>query len=122
MSATDGVPTKRTNSNPTPVENLPEEISYTAVLLTQGDHRFYTVAMPSQVLAETCVVDPRAENTIDGFQRRLDKRRAQEIADYLDNKKGTIPGSIVLSAQPEACFGIPVRLGRSVFAKPLGHF
>ena len=78
------------------------KISYTAVLLSQGKHRFYTLAMPSRVLAETCVVDPRTENPIDGFQRVLDKRRAQEIADYIDVGFGTIPGSIVLSAQPEA--------------------
>lgn len=79
-----------------------EVVSYTAVLLTQGEHRFYTLAMPSDMLAETCVVDPRAENPIDGFQRVLDRRRAQEIADYIDHGFGTIPGSIVLSAQQEA--------------------
>ncbi len=76
--------------------------SYTALLLTQGKHRFYSLAMPSEVLAETCVVEPRKENPIDGFQRLLDKRRAQDIADYIDNGFGTIPGSIILSAQPEA--------------------
>ncbi len=78
------------------------EVSYTAVLLSQGKHRFYTLAMPSRMLAETCMVDPRIENPIDGFQRLLDKKRAQEIADYIDSGFGTIPGSIVLSAQPEA--------------------
>jgi DGQHR domain-containing protein len=78
------------------------KISYTAVLLSQGKHRFFTLAMPSQILAETCVIDPRVENPIDGFQRLLDKRRAQEIADYIDKGFGTIPGSIVLSAQPDA--------------------
>lgn len=78
------------------------EISYTAVLLTQGKHRFYTLAMPSQMLSETCVIDPRKENPIDGFQRVLELKRAQEIADYIDKGFGTIPGSIVLSAQPEA--------------------
>ena len=78
------------------------EVSYTAVLLTQGKHRFYTLAMRSEVLAETCIVDPRVENPIDGFQRVLDKKRAQDIADYIDKGFGTIPGSIVLSAQPEA--------------------
>ena len=75
-------------------------ISYTAVLLTQGNHRFYTLAMPSEVLAETCVVDPRVKNPLDGFQRLLDKKRAQDIADY--SGFGTIPSSIILSAQPEA--------------------
>ena len=77
-------------------------ISYTAVLISQGKHRFYSLAMPSEVLAETCVVDPRNENPIDGFQRVLDKRRAQDIADYIDKGFGTIPGSIILSAQPIA--------------------
>lgn len=83
-------------------EGEADRISYTAVLLTQGKHRFYTLAMPTDVLAETCVVDPRVENPIDGFQRLLDQRRAQEIADYIDNGFGTIPGSIILSAQPDA--------------------
>ncbi|TPN61711.1 DGQHR domain-containing protein [Mesorhizobium sp. B1-1-1] len=77
-------------------------VSYTAVLLSQGSHRFYTLAMPSQMLAETCVVDPRDENPLSGFQRVLDRRRAQDIAEYIDKGLGTIPGSIVLSAQPEA--------------------
>ena len=89
------------------------EVSYTAVLLTQGKHRFYTLAMPSQVLAETCVVDPRAENPNDGFQRVLDVKRAKEIADYIDKGFGTIPGSIVLSAQPEAALRY-VRKARTI--------
>jgi DGQHR domain-containing protein len=81
-------------------------ISYTAVLLTQGKHRFYTLSMPSDVLAETCMVERRNEEPAVGFQRALDRKRAEEIARYIaryiDSGFGTIPGSIVLSAQPEA--------------------
>lgn len=77
-------------------------ISYTAVLLTQGNHRFYTLSMPSDVLAETCIVERRNEEPAEGFQRALDRRRAEDIARYIDSGFGTIPGSIVLSAQPEA--------------------
>lgn len=77
-------------------------VSFAARLITQGRHRFYTLTMPSDVLAETCVVDTREENPDDGFQRVLDEKRAQEIADYIDHGFGTIPCSIVLSAQPEA--------------------
>jgi DGQHR domain-containing protein len=77
-------------------------ISYTASLVRQGTYRFYTLAMPSDVLAETATVDVRAQRPIDGFQRRLDERRAKDIAAYIDNGFGTIPGSIVLAAQPEA--------------------
>src|SRR5271168_4184915 len=76
--------------------------SYAARLITQGRHRFFTLTMPSDVLAETCVVDTREENPEEGFQRVLDPKRAQEIADYIDKGFGTIPCSIVLSAQPEA--------------------
>jgi DGQHR domain-containing protein len=80
----------------------PDMVSYTASLVTQGKYRFYTLTMPSDVLAQTCSVDMRAERTITGFQRRLDLRRAKDIAQYIDMGFGTIPGSIVLSAQSEA--------------------
>jgi len=79
-----------------------EYVSFTASLLTQGKHRFYTLSMPSDVLAETCIVDRRSESPEVGFQRFLDKKRASEIADYIDRGMGTIPTSIVLSAQDEA--------------------
>ena len=77
-------------------------VSYAARLIRQGRHRFYTLTMPSDVLAETCVVDTREENPDEGFQRLLDVKRAQEIADYIDHGFGTIPCSIVLSAQADA--------------------
>ncbi len=79
-----------------------EIVSYTAVLLTQGKHRFFTLSMPSDVLAETCIVDYRSEDPEQGFQRNLDEKRAQDIADYIDRGFGTIPSSIILSAQPVA--------------------
>jgi DGQHR domain-containing protein len=44
----------------------------------------------------------RAEDLIKGFQRRLDPKRAKDIAAYIDSGLGTIPSSIILSAQPEA--------------------
>ncbi len=76
--------------------------SYTASLLTQGNTRFYTLSMPSDVLAETCMVEPRNEDPIEGFQRALDTGRAKDIARYIDSGTGTIPSSIVLSAQVDA--------------------
>jgi hypothetical protein len=51
-----------------------ESYSYTASLILQGKHRFYTLSMPSDVLAETCVVDTRDDNPIQGFQRVLVSR------------------------------------------------
>lgn len=81
-----------------------EYLSYTASLITQGKHRFYSLTIPSDVLAGTCFVVDRDEDPVEGFQRLLNKDRAQEIADYIDAGFGTIPTSIVLSAQKVADF------------------
>lgn len=77
-------------------------LRYSVSLVTQGKHRFYTLTVPSDVLAQTCFVTDRFEDPEVGFQRMLDKNRAQQIADYIDSGLGTIPSSIVLSAQPTA--------------------
>ncbi len=79
-----------------------DRLRYSVSLVTQGKHRFYTLTVPSEVLARTCFVTTRDEDPITGFQRVLDKTRAQQIADYIDSGLGTIPSSIVLSAQPDA--------------------
>ncbi len=73
--------------------------SYSAVLLTQGEHRFYQLAMPSDILGVCTFVTSRDEDPESGFQRLLDKRRAEEIAQYIDFGQGTIPTSVILSAQ-----------------------
>ncbi|MGE8610169.1 MAG: DGQHR domain-containing protein, partial [Acinetobacter baumannii] len=73
--------------------------SYAAVLLTQGDHRFYQLAMPSHILAECTFVTTREADPEAGFQRLLDRKRATEIASYIDSGHGTIPTSVILSAQ-----------------------
>ena len=79
---------------------MAERESYGSVsLVRQGEHRFYSFTMPSDVLAETCFVVNREEDPNEGFQRELDKKRALEIANYIDSGLGTIPSSIVLSAQ-----------------------
>lgn len=83
-------------------ENDYEEKSYTFSLITQGKHKFYSLTLPSDVLGDTCFVTTRYDDPLEGFQRRLDEKRAQEIADYIDSGFGTIPNAVVLSAQPEA--------------------
>ncbi len=76
--------------------------TYSASLVTQGDHKFYSLTMPSEVLTATCTVDTREANPLHGFQRALDEKRAEEIAKYIDSGFGTIPTAIVLSAQQQA--------------------
>ncbi|NRH26581.1 DGQHR domain-containing protein [Pseudomonas sp. MS19] len=70
--------------------------------VTQGRHKFYTCTIPSDVLAKCCFVSTRDEDPVSGFQRVLDKGRAQEIAKYIDEGLGTIPSAIIMSAQQEA--------------------
>jgi DGQHR domain-containing protein len=76
-----------------------DRLRYSISLVTQGSHRFYTLTMPTEVLARCCYVTSREEDPETGFQRVLDKKRALEIAEYMDHGFGTIPNSIVLSAQ-----------------------
>src|SRR5438552_724547 len=79
-----------------------QRLRYSVSTVTQGEHRFYTLTVPSDVLGHTCFATPRQEDPDVGFQRVLDVTRAQDIAKYIDDGFGTIPTSIVLSAQPEA--------------------
>lgn len=84
---------------------MSEQKNYGSVsLVRQGKHRFYSFTMPSDVLSDTCYVINRDEDPIIGFQRELDKKRAAEIANYIDSGLGTIPSSIVLSAQSDCEF------------------
>lgn len=85
--------------------NVPENVkreSYTCSLVTQGSFKFFSLTMPSEVLAATCFVSARDDDPQEGFQRILDEQRAQEIADYIDSGTGSIPTAIILSAQKEA--------------------
>ena len=52
-------------------------LRFSVSLVTQGRHRFYTLTMPSDVLAKTCFVTTRYDDPDVGFQRILDKKRAK---------------------------------------------
>lgn len=77
-------------------------IRFSASLILQAGKQFYSITMPTDVLANCCYVTSRDENRDAGFQRVLDKKRAVDIAQYIDTGAGTIPGSVILSAQPDA--------------------
>ena len=88
------------------IDELPkngEELRYSINLVRQGKHRFYTLTMPSNVLAACSFATTKDENSQAGFQRVLDAKRAQEIADYIDCG-GSIPNAVVLSAQKDSNF------------------
>jgi len=77
---------------------------FSSSLIRQGKYRFFTLTMPSDVLAKCSFVSTRDEDPKEGFQRLLDKNRANEIAKYIDSGKGSIPNAIVVSAQTDAKF------------------
>lgn len=82
---------------------MPNRHSFGSVsLVTQGSHKFYSLTLPSDILAESCYVLNREEDPKQGFQRLLDVKRAREIANYIDEGVCTIPSSIILSAQEDA--------------------
>jgi DGQHR domain-containing protein len=94
-----------------------QTIAERALIVAQGRHRFYSLVLPSDLLAETCMVEPRVENPIDGFQRLLDERRARSIARYVDAGFGTVPGAVVLSAQSRAHLAFDKATGTLTFRK-----
>lgn len=79
------------------------EVRYAISLVRQGEHRFYTLTIPSHILAACSFVTTKDEEPLNGFQRVLDNKRAKDIANYIDNG-GTIPSSVILSAQPDSNF------------------
>jgi DGQHR domain-containing protein len=74
-----------------------------AILITQGKHKFYSLTMPIDILSECCSPNPRSKDLDKGFQRTLDENRAIAIASYI-REGGVIPSSIILSAQDSADF------------------
>ncbi len=78
-----------------------EILNYTFSLITQNHYKFYSLTVPSDVLGHTSFVTGRIDDPVEGFQRRLDEKRAREIAAYVDSGF-TIPSAVILSAQPEA--------------------
>jgi DGQHR domain-containing protein len=77
-------------------------VRLSASLIQQAGKQFYSVTMPTDLLASCCYVTSREEDRNAGFQRVLDRKRAEDIANYIDSGLGTIPGSIILSAQEDA--------------------
>jgi DGQHR domain-containing protein len=83
--------------------------SYPALVMSQNEHRFYLSSIPVSDLFSHCFVSTRVDDNLEGFQRQLSESRADDIAKYLNQGVGSIPTSIVLSAQSEAKFSYTSR-------------
>lgn len=79
-----------------------ERARFSVSQIKQGNNRFYTLSMPSEVLTTCCFATSQEEDPVTGFQRTLDESRARDIAKYIDEEGGSIPSAIILSAQKSA--------------------
>lgn len=75
--------------------------SYPSLAVSQNKHRFFVTTIPVSDLFGSCFVSRRSEDNLNGFQRELNKQRAEEIAIYLKQGNGSIPTNVVLSSQDE---------------------
>lgn len=78
------------------------KVSFPALKCVQNEHIFYIAVMNSKDLEDMCFVSRRKDDANKGFQRLLSKKRANEIAKYLDSGKGVIPSALIVSAQSQA--------------------
>lgn len=101
---------------------MDNKYSLAAILVIQGKYKFYVVAMPSEILRDTCFTITREDDPIEGFQRRLDEKRAEEISRYIDSGLGSIPTAIILSAQDEADLRYNSKTKTISFSGEKNHF
>ena len=73
--------------------------SVSAIECSQNGKKFILTTLNSKVLKEMCFVSRKKEDPLKGFQRLLNKKRARDIATYLDKENGIIPSVLVISAQ-----------------------
>lgn len=90
------------DAEPRPEEREDPEYSYPALKLHQNGHDIYFTTIPIDDLFPYAFVERYNENPEEGYQRKYDQRRANEIAEYLSTEGESIPINIVLSAQPVA--------------------
>lgn len=74
---------------------------YPAIIVEYSNKHFFLSSMPGKALSHCAKVSRADENPDKGYQRLLMSNRAKNIAEYF-NQGNMIPGSIILSAQPEA--------------------
>lgn len=79
------------------------KMKLTALKVQQNNHNFYMTVINSEKLKDFCFITRRNEDKEEGFQRLLNKARANLITKYYE-KGGTIPSPLILSAKREAEF------------------
>ncbi|MCP9237969.1 DGQHR domain-containing protein [Lewinella sp. JB7] len=80
------------------------KVSFPAVQCIQNGFTFYQTVISSKQLLDYCFIVRRNEDKSKGFNRFLNSNRASQIANYLDKGEGSIPASIIVSAQANSNF------------------
>lgn len=88
----------RTNGPPMVTKAKPA-VSYPCLTMSQNQHRFFLTSIPVSDLFSHCFVSTRNDDNLEGFQRQLSRSRAEDISKYLNQGVGSIPTTVVLSAQ-----------------------
>lgn len=70
---------------------------FKAQKVQQNDWVFYVFVMKSDLLNKIAYVSSRYKDKIEGYQRNLSEKRAEEIQDYIFKLKGVIPNNIILN-------------------------
>lgn len=97
-------------------------VEFKALECKQNNRTFYLSIVPNRILDQVCYVSRRDEEPQQGFQRTLNKSRASDIANYLDERKGTIPSALILSAQDVAKLSFDKRRGQISFVTNQSSF
>lgn len=91
--------------------------SMKAIECKQNNNSFVITVMSSKDLRDMCFVSRKKEEPIKGFQRLLNKKRAKDIASYLDVANGIIPSAIIVSAQDNAKMRFDAKTSKVSFEK-----
>lgn len=95
--------TRKTGASDDPEDEREDPLySYPALKVDQNGHLIYFTTIPIDDLFPYCFVERQNENPEQGYQRKFEERRANEIAEYLNTEGESIPSNIVLSAQEAA--------------------
>ncbi len=87
---------------PRPTKKLDQILQYPALKIEQNGRTFYLAAMKVDDIEPACFVDSQDAQPDSGYQRKLEVKRADSIAEFLGQAGNSIPGSIVVSATEEA--------------------
>ena len=80
--------------------------NYNAIRVLQPLGEFYLTALPADLLLKVCFSHRHVRYEADdtgrvqdtGHQRRLDRKRLKDIAEYLQTQDAALPGTIILAA------------------------